>query len=484
MCGAGDEEIEIMKIIQLTAENVKKLKVVDITPRGPMVRVTSRKNGQGKTSVLDSIWWLLTNAKNVQAVPIRKGAEEARIRGVLGGESAEYIVERKFLASGTTTVTVRDARGSAPGTPDKKLPKWGDSREILDGLIGDLSFDPLAFAREKPKEQYEHLRSIAKLDVDLDALKVQNDADFKRRTDLNRDAKIARAQVAAFVIPADTPAQRIDESDILNRIQASGEHNASIETRRARREQTQRDANDKKAEGVRLRERSAQTRQQTADRVADLQRQIECLKKDGEEAAQQYDQQASAALKAAADLEEKIDSAPALPAPIIVTELRAELEAAKTVNADVSKREQRDAIAAAAADLEAQAKELTDRMEAREKTKVEAIKAAKMPVEGLGFGDGFVTYHGLPFDQASDGECLRVSAEIAMNENPKLRVIRIRDGSLLDDDNLAILAQMATERDYQIWIEQVDKSGTVGIVMEDGEIVADNQTAEPEKVSA
>lgn len=57
-----------MKIIQLTAENVKKLRVVDITPKGPVVQITSKKNAQGKTSVLDSIWWLLTKANNIQAV--------------------------------------------------------------------------------------------------------------------------------------------------------------------------------------------------------------------------------------------------------------------------------------------------------------------------------------------------------------------------------------------------------------------------------
>lgn len=464
-----------MKIIQLTAENVKKLKVVDITPQGPLVQVTSRKNGQGKTSVLDSIWWALGGEKNIQDVPIRKGAENGRIRLNLG----DLIVERRFLASGSSPITVRNAAGAAPGTPDKKLPAYGSPQDILNALIGRLSFDPLAFARMKPKEQYEALKSIAELDVDLEALKAQNDADFKRRTDINRDAKAKRAQAAAYVIPADTPAQRIDETEILNNIQAAGEHNASIETRKARREQAQRDANDKKAEGVRLRNRSAQMREQTAARIADLQRQIERLKVDGEAAAKELDEQASATLAVSGDLEKKIDEAPALPAPIVVTELRAELDAAKVTNANVARREQRDRTAAEAEALEKQADELTERMKAREQQKVDAIKAAKMPVNGLGFGDGFVTYNGLPFDQSSDAEQLRVSAEIAMNENPKLRVIRIRDGSLLDDDNLAILAKMAADRDYQIWVEQVDRSGKIGIVMEDGEVVADNQQALP-----
>jgi hypothetical protein len=32
--------------------------------------------------------------------------------------------------------------------------------------------------------------------------------------------------------------------------------------------------------------------------------------------------------------------------------------------------------------------------------------------------------------------------------------------------------QMAQERDMQVWIERVDESGKVGIVIEDGEVIA------------
>lgn len=468
-----------MKILQLTAENVKKLKVVDITPKGPLVQVTSRKNGQGKTSVLDSIWWALGGEKNVQGVPIRRGAENGRIRLNLG----DLIVERRFLASGSSPITVRNAAGAAPGTPDKKLPVYGSPQEILNALIGRLSFDPLAFARKKPREQYDDLKAIAKLEIDVDAMKAQNDADFKHRQEINRDAKAKRAQAAGIVLPADLPDSPVDESELLNQMQAAGEHNASIETRKARREQTQRDANDLKAQGIRFREIAAANRKRTAERVAELRRQIDSVEREGAAMAASADDDAEAALKAAAELERKIDEAPALPAPINVTELRAALESAKVINAHIARRDRRAAITAEADEMEAQAKELTARMEARELAKLEALKAAKMPIAGLGFGDGFVTYNGLPLDQASDGETLRVSAEIAMAENPELRVIRIRDGSLLDDDNLAILAQMAAEKDYQIWVEQVDRTGTVGIVMEDGEVVADNQP-ELEGVSA
>jgi recombinational DNA repair ATPase RecF len=61
-----------MKIIELQAENVKRLRAVTITPEGNIVEISGR-NGQGKTSVLDAIWWAVSGTTHIQAVPIRKG---------------------------------------------------------------------------------------------------------------------------------------------------------------------------------------------------------------------------------------------------------------------------------------------------------------------------------------------------------------------------------------------------------------------------
>src|ERR1039457_239640 len=147
-----------MKIIQLTAENVKRIKVVDITPVDNLVQITG-KNESGKSSVLDAIWWPLSGEKNIQDVPIRTGAESGRSRIDLG----DMIVERVWRASGTTSITVRNKVGAEPGTPDKKLPLAGGGKSpqaLLDSLVGRLSFDPVAFDRKPPKEKYEDLKAI------------------------------------------------------------------------------------------------------------------------------------------------------------------------------------------------------------------------------------------------------------------------------------------------------------------------------------
>ncbi len=64
-----------------------------------------------------------------------------------------------------------------------------------------------------------------------------------------------------------------------------------------------------------------------------------------------------------------------------------------------------------------------------------------------------------------------------MAANPKLRVLRIKDGSLLDEGNLALIGAMAEAGDYQVWIERVEESGTVGVVMHEGTVANASEEA-------
>lgn len=425
-----------MKILKLSAENVKKLVAVEITPDGNIVTIAG-KNGAGKTSVLDSIWWALAGTSHIQAQPIRKGETKARIRLDLG----ELIVERKFNESGST-LSVENAEGARFPSPQK----------MLDSLLGELSFDPLAFSRMSPRKQFDELRRVSEIDVDIDLLDALNKGDYAKRTDINRDAKAKRAQAEGIIIPSCEATQVIDESALIEELQKAGEHNTSIATREANREKYQADANQKKNDGVNLRNRASKLREE----------------------ADAADKNADDLLNAAAEIEKKLDAAPELPKPIDVEELRQKIESARIANKAIIAKQQSTETKAKyieeAEKLEEQSKAISYGMAERDKVKADAIARAKLPVDGLGFGDGAVTYNGIPLEQSSSAEQLRVSLSIAMAANPKLRVIRIQDGSLLDDDSLTAIAKAAEENDYQVWIERVDTSGKIGIVIEDGMI--------------
>ena len=159
----------------------------------------------------------------------------------------------------------------------------------------------------------------------------------------------------------------------------------------------------------------------------------------------------------------------ALPAELLHG-IFAALDPQDVLNAAFDARDRRAGIEREATDVEAQSAALTTAIADRKAKMQSAVAEAEMPVAGLTFGADEILLGGVPFEQASSAEQLRTSVAIAMAANPKLRVIRVQDGSLLDEEAMRILAEMAAEADYQVWIERVGVSGTVGIVIEDGAI--------------
>ena len=429
-----------MKIVKLTAENIKKLVAVEITPKGDVVEITG-KNGAGKSSVLDAIWWAVSGTKHIQSLPIRKGQNKARIKLDLG----ELIVERRFTDKGST-VSVESADGARYTSP----------QTMLDALLGALTFDPLAFVNEEAREQFETLRGIVELDVDVDALDRKNAGDFERRADLNRSARQLRAQADGIQVAPDVPAEPIDTEALITKIADAGRLNTALERVKASRREVERDIEEIGRRQLEQQQEAASLRSR----------------------AEACDRRAGEFELEAQKLREKLAAIEDPPAAEDVAAIQLELEAAQQTNRLVEQRGRKAQFEHEAADLETQARDLTATMDARTKAKADAIARAKMPVDGLGLGDGVVTFNGVPFDQASTAEQLRVSVAIAMAANPKLRVIRIKEGSLLDAENLALIATMARERDYQVWIERVDTSGKVGIVIDDGAVVAVNEAAQ------
>lgn len=414
-----------MKIVRFTAENVKKLVAVEIKPDGNLVQITG-KNGQGKTSVLDAIWWALEGAAHIQAEPIRKGSDTAKIQIDLG----QMVVTRTFrkdeagkTASGIVVENADGARFSSP-------------QALLDGLLGALTFDPLQFARTDMKSQFNTLRKFVP-EVDFDAIDIANRKDYETRTVLNRKAKELRTMGEQIQADLTGPKkEKIDEAELVEEMKTAGQMNAELEVRKAKRASA-----------------------------------VESVARDRAEAERLFKQAEALQIKAD-ELQQKIDDASELPKPVDVAGIQAKITQARSVNAEIDRAEKKAAYLNEAKKVEMEAEGLTMAMAKREEEKRQKIQAASLPVPGLSFGDGTVLLNGVPFTQASDAEQLKVSIAIAMAMNPKLRVIRIRDGSLLDDDAMKLLGEMANEKDYQLWIERVDGSGKVGFVLEDGHLKA------------
>lgn len=437
-----------MKIIKLKSENIKRLKVFDITP-GPHINRISGANGSGKSSALDSIEWLIAGTSRVASQPVRKGAGKARIVG----ETEELRITRTFVEGGSRNGLLKMESKSRPGM------FHSGPQEILDKLMGPISFDPLEFIRMKAKQQFEVLRRLVKTDVNLDQLQADYQADYLRRREAKKERDQLQIRADGFAVPADLPTKKIDEAALVQELQEASSYNEGIS-------QKQFERNKRRA-----------TRQILAEEIETQGQQLEDL--------EQQLEQLKAEIKNNRALLEKTDHEigawPPLPEPKDATALAEQITKARAINQGIDRRTRREDYQKEIDALDTEIETLSASLKAKEETKIATIAAAQFPVPGLAFGEEEVIFEGLPFDQISNADQIRASVAIGMATNPELRVMRIKDGSLLDKASMDVIAQMAQAQDFQVFIEVVDESGKVGVYLEDGEIKAVNEEPEPEQ---
>lgn len=424
-----------MKIIEFRAENVKRLKAVSIKPDGNVVTISGR-NGQGKSSILDAIHYALAGAAVQPPEVLRRGQETAQVVLDLG----DMVVERRWTAKGTY-LDVKSKDGAKYPSPGKKL----------ESIAGALSFDPHGFLRFDKAKQLATVRELVKLDTaELDA---RRQAVVERRTEAKRRVDDMGRQLAATPAPAaDGMIKRVDVGELLEEQKRRQESKAANDKLRAAAEQV------------------AMHLSMCRDQVLARSREVEELEKEVAAArlrlkeSQQHEQRLVAEKVAA------VEKAQGLVDPD-VSEVYRSIKNAEATNEAVR---QLDARTKLELDLERRKEEhqLLDTEVGRiDDDKSAALKAARFPVDGLSFGADGLTWNGLPFEQASAAEQLRVSVAMAMAMNPKLRVMLVRDGSLLDSESLQLLKELTGAADYQLWIECVADDGGAGFVIEDGEVL-------------
>lgn len=412
------------RVVNLVAENYKRIKAVDITPDPNSSTVTiAGRNAQGKSSVIDAIWAALAGTAATKGTattrPIRDGENTARVTVDLGN-----IIVTRTWEGDKTALKVESREGARFGSPQK----------MLDELIGRLSFDPLAFASLAPKAQQAELLQLVELPFDPATLASQRKAAFDDRTDVGRVVKQLQGQLAGFPeIGDDVPDEPVSVSALVAELDAATSARGRIAGASIDIETATQAVNDAERAAIRATEHLANMRAGLATAEARLAE---------------------------------------LPEPAAIEPIRSQIDGAEAINDAVRQKHQRQEVVDLLDAEKSKRDELTDKIAELDKTKTDGLAAATFPIDGLGFDDEGVTYRGVPFAQSSAAERLRVSVAMAMAMNPKIRVIRITDGSLLDSENLALIEEMAAAEGFQVWIERVDETGKVGVIIEDGEVKA------------
>ena len=429
-----------MAIVRLQSENVKRVKAINIEPNGKPVVIIGGKNGQGKTSLMDSIAWALNGKRSIQDRPVREGADSAQI--IL--ETEDMVVRRVFAADGSTKLTVTNREGA----------RFAKPQDMLDKLIGSLSFDPLAFSRMKKKEKKEREESLCELlGIDTRRLDAEREIAFGDRTIVNREVKSLAAQVEGLAFHDDAPAEPLDPADVRKELDAAKQHNA---------------AQDEVVEAFYAAEDDMKNLESDAEEVAtEIERLEQLLAAKREEASAintkiELQKATVAEREAAAADVEKIDE----DAIIARLEQIGEINAKVRDNADYDRK--RKELAA----KEAESAALTQAINEIDAKKAEMLRTAKYPIPELSIdAEHGIMLGGMPWDQASSAEQLRASVAICMESNKGFPVALIRDGSLLDDDSLALVERMAVERGFQVWMERVGDGEECTVIISEGDVV-------------
>lgn len=415
-------------ITKLEMENFMRIAALDWEPEAGM-NVMRGKNRAGKTTVIRGLNAVFGGAEASPPVPIKLGEETSKVVC----ETPEFTATRRWWCSADGVKTELKVVAKDDGQPIKSPQK------LFDKMFPPES-NPTMFFKLKPAERVDWLLKLIGVDptlLDKAIAKV-----FDARTLVNRDLDAAKARLKATT--ADKPPPPVDTAALLK--QRGELTNAQQWERQAKAE---RDAAMRRIadcqEGVRVAEQA----------LAQAKVRLEAATKQAAEADNQADdaeEKAAGSVARLSQLDEQLQKASAI----------------ATANARWSEREKLVAeVARLALDSEGKTLEI-EKLRGEKKTMLDGVK---FPIEGLGFGDGDVTFNALPLEQASGAEQIRIGAAVLIAKHPKMKLFMVDEGSNLDEDNLAALDAFGQEHGVQTFLAAAGESGPATIIIRDGRVV-------------
>lgn len=401
----------MIKINKLEIGNVKRVKAVSLEPTQNGLTVIGGRNGQGKTSILDSIAWALGGNKYKPSQPHREGS----------------VLPPNLQISLSNGLEIkRDGKNSDLKVIDPSGQKAG--QKLLDSFVEEFALNLPKFMESSNADKARTLLQIIGVGDKLAEFEKKEQELYNERLVIGRVADQKKKFAAEMTYFQEAPKELISVSELIQEQQAILAKNAENERLRGQRDSLKQRQTQLDSEIARLIEEKAKV-----------------------------DQQLEIAEKDALDLHD--ESTEQLEYSISNTE---EINRKVRANFDKDKAEQ---------DAQVE-KEKYDNLSAQidriRLDKNQLLEDADLPLPGLSVAEGELLYKGQRWDNMSGAEQLKVSTAIVRKLNPECGFILIDKLEQMDLDTLKEFGQWLEQEQLQAIATRVSTGDECSIIISDG----------------
>lgn len=459
-----------MKTTRIHIKNLFGISETELDGRS--IEVTG-SNGVGKTSIIDSIKYALTNDSSRDYV-IKNGESEGEI---FIETDTGLTIDRKKRVNQADYKNIRQD-GKPVQSPEAFV------RE----LFTPLQIDPVKFTQMSRQEQNRIILDLIEFDWDLNWIKekfgeipqgvdyqqnilqVLNDIQsekgvyFQTRQDINREIRNKTAFISDIAkdIPQGFQAEKweaYDLSEAYTKITKAQEYNSRIE-----RAKLFKDSYDNKVRGYQaeveiavsnLKSAITAEREQLTSEIerkkAEIKAAEDKLNSLSDKIADKTKIFESEYREKVAKLDSDIKVAYEYTGKQLVniSAMQAEVKTAEEMKKHLNEYKRMKSMQDELETLEKHSKALTSKIELARELPGEILKTATIPVKGLTVKDGIPLINGLPVSNLSEGEQLQLCVDVALSKPNSLQIILIDGAEKLSEKNRLALYEKCKEKGLQ-----------------------------------
>jgi hypothetical protein len=423
------------KITKFELENVKRVRLVDITPAAVGLTTIGGKNCQGKTSILDAITYALGGEKYRPSNLQREGSSaEASIRVTM---SNGLVIERSGKNAALKVIDPSGARGG---------------QRLLDSFVEELALNLPKFMAMKNDEKAKVLLSILGIEDQLRAIDAEEKAAYDERTMQGRIADQKEKYAAEMPEWHDVPDEPLTPAALVAESQAIMARNAAKANARANLDQ------------LAKQEVAAWEKAKAKDqRIAEIKAMLAQAEKEYAEA-----------YTAAISITDELELANAIPidADESTAEIECKLAELEAINGKVRANSDKQKAIDDAENARQAYNVLTAKVEEVRAKRRKLLESVKLPLPGLGVDNGELVYNGQKWDCMSGMEQIKVAAAIIRQRKPECGFILLDKLEAFDLEQLSALSDWLKAENLQAIATRVSTGEECSIIIEDGLVAA------------